>query len=94
MPTFLAVPTADEAAKVYPKKALRARLPGHAIMNCKISVEGDLEDCVVAEETPADEGFGGAALKLAHLFRARPRTIDGTPVAGGEIKVPIRFSAQ
>jgi protein TonB len=37
------------------------------------------------------EGFGAATLRAAPYFRMRPRTVDGAPVDGGRVIIPLRW---
>jgi protein TonB len=66
-------------------------LEGKATLSCTVDARGALESCSVSEETPDSAGFGDAAMKLSKLFKMRPMTRDGQPVAGGKINIPIRF---
>jgi protein TonB len=59
-------------------------------LHCVVSAQGTLS-CSIASEDPPDQGFGDAAMKMAHIFKMRPQTRDGVPVAGGTINIPIRF---
>jgi hypothetical protein len=52
-----------------------------------------MQDCAIASETPAGQGFGGAALAITSIFVMTPMTQDGEPVGGGEVQIPIRFEA-
>jgi TonB family protein len=91
MPDWQRLPTADDLTQYYPKAAADAGLGGRAVIACNVTAEGALDGCQVAQEDPPGSGFGGAALSLASLFRMRPMTRDGTPVAGGKVRIPIRF---
>lgn len=90
-PDWLRTPNGDDLARYYPDRAQRNGVEGKATINCAVNTGGSLVDCHVAAESPADQGFGGAAMKMAGAFRMRPETRDGVPVAGARISIPIRF---
>jgi TonB family protein len=90
-PNWITKPSAAEFAALYPSVARKNQLEGHATLHCQIDNQGALQACSVAQEEPADAGFGDAALRMAFLFRMRPLSKDGVRTAGGEINLPIRF---
>ncbi|MDZ4320415.1 MAG: energy transducer TonB [Phenylobacterium sp.] len=61
------------------------------VLSCQVTARGTLEGCSVVEESPADQDFGAAAMRMTRLFRMRPRTADGAPVEGGTVRIPITF---
>jgi protein TonB len=90
-PDWARKPTADDMARYYPDRAQRMEVAGRATIACTVTAKGSLEGCSVVSENPADYQFGDAALKLSKLFRMKPKTLDGAPVDGGQITIPIVF---
>lgn len=90
-PDWLRKPTEDEMKAQWPFEAARQGVGGRADIVCDIDIQGLLKDCVVVSETPAGMGFGKAALLLAPSFKMRPKRINGKPVEGGRVRIPVMF---
>lgn len=84
-------PSIEEMFVVWPKEAMQRGRGGRGTISCKISVQGMLFDCRVVSEEPAGAGFGAAAIALTPQFLMKPPMLDGKPVSGGTIEIPIRF---
>ncbi len=91
-PVWLARPSPSDFARHFPVNALRRGVDGLGVLDCIVEVDGELS-CRVVSDSPAGEGFGGAALRIARSFRVE-RGADGTPAVGKRIRVPIRFNVR
>ncbi len=93
-PDWVQLPSGDDMARFYPNLAMTMGLAGHAMLTCKVTSLGMIEGCRVIEETPIGLGFGAAAMQMSPLFRMKPLSVDGAPVGGGVVTVPIRFTIE
>lgn len=90
--TWVATPTGQDIANVYPPTAVQAGKSGAVLLECKVASAGELEACNVQIEDPVGLEFGMAALELAPLFKMSAKAPDGSAVAGRTIRIPIMFS--
>jgi TonB family protein len=91
-PGWLVKPDADDIARVYPSAAQRQHISGKVELQCTVDLYGYLTDCIVASETPKDQGFGNAALELTAYIRMQPATTFGIPTPSS-IVLPLSFVA-
>lgn len=90
-PRWVARPTAEDFARLYPSAALNSRQEGRVLLDCAVNAAYRL-DCEVGSEDPTGHGFGEAALRLSEKFQMAGETADGVDPAGGRVRVPIRFT--
>ena len=89
-PDWRSMPSAEQLAAFYPGNT--GGLRGHTTIECVVSTRGLLDRCLVTQETPPGRGFGAAALALSSTFTIRPMTVDGLPVGGAKVVIPIGFA--
>ncbi len=66
-------------------------MPGRGIAECEVMVDGTLANCSVVAERPAGAGFGPATVRVAPRFKMAPPMLDGHPVSGVRVQVPLRW---
>lgn len=63
---------------------------GAATLECRVSHDGRLRDCIVISETPAGQGFGQAALEAASRARLS-REILAQAARDAKVRFTTRF---
>ena len=84
-------PNAEDLARYFPDRAQRMNVEGRATISCSVTAKGTLEGCTVVSEDPPDYGFGDSTLKASKLFKMKPKTLDGAPISGGTVRIPLRW---
>jgi TonB family protein len=91
-PDWVARPTGEDLAKLYPKAAEKAKVSGWATITCRVNPDGTLRACKTIRQDPAKYGFGEAALKMSRSFKMTSTDGDGHPTAGAQVTIPIKFA--
>ncbi len=92
-PDWLKKPTAESLFSLWPPEAAKRGIGGRADIGCVITAQGTLRNCQILAEDPPGMGFGAAAIALTPQFLMKPMLIDGKPVDGGQVRLPIRWQA-
>lgn len=88
-PDWVKKPNSDDMARSWPANA--GPSGGRATVTCVVTNRGPMEECEISSEEPSGQGFGAAAVAMTSTFLMRPMTIDGQPVGGASVSVPIKF---
>ena len=78
-------------ATVYPPIALRSGIEGTVILELFVDPQGVIRNITILQETPANRGFGEAAVNALKGVVAIPGEADGQKV-GVRYRYPIRFT--
>lgn len=78
-----------DLARYYPRRAMANNVEGQVVLDCLVNVAGALS-CRVVSETPANWGFGDAALRISRDYAMVPASRDGQLVEGRyRMRVPF-----
>ena len=88
-PDWVRTPNDSELIRYIPSNS--AAEGGRVLLHCYVTNRGLMDRCGVVSETPAGHGYAGAALALTDLFVMSPMTVDGEPVGGADINIPIHW---
>lgn len=83
-------PSAQDFARLYPRRARNQGISGYATISCVVNDSYGL-NCEVEAENPPEMGFGEATLQIAQKFRVAPLTDGGEPTIGQRIRRTIRW---
>lgn len=89
-PVWTHTPSHWRLAETYPARALEEGREGEASLHCTILNNGAL-DCAPVSEYPARAGFGGAALRVAHMYRHSQTLQDGRDAVGSPVNLRVVF---
>lgn len=90
-PDWAEKPSGEDLGNHYPIRAWDEDIDGRAVMECRVTSSGQLNNCRVTSEEPAGYGFGNAAIGMSGLFRMKPFTVDGQAVSGAWVRIGIAF---
>lgn len=91
-PDWVVRPSGKAMGEAYPKLAARLDISGYVALSCTVNTNGTLAGCVAIDEAPRNLGFSEAALEVSRTFRMSPLTVNGKPVDGGTVRIPLRFT--
>jgi TonB family protein len=92
-PTWVRSIDPNKAQALFPDAAASAGVKtGRAIVDCMVDHSGHLSACKAVSETPAGLGFGEAAIQIANVLQLNPWTLQGRPVDGDHIRLPLRLN--
>ncbi|MFZ2031393.1 MAG: energy transducer TonB [Vitreimonas sp.] len=89
-PLWTHTPSRWRLAETYPARALEDGREGEASLHCTVQNNGAL-DCAPVSEYPARAGFGGAALRVAHMYRHAQTLRDGKDASGSPVNLRVVF---
>lgn len=89
-PNWLQRPSSAELRRLYPARELAAEREGLVVLECIVSADG-VVNCDIVSESPANRGFGDAALRVAARYRMAEHDNEGIPTAGRQYRMTIPF---
>ena len=92
-PQWAGLPSTEDTKAAFAAVSKQVTGTVRVTLTCTVQAGGGVGDCSVAREDPVGQGVGQAALALAAHVRVTTWTMEGLPVVGGTINIPIRYEA-
>lgn len=92
-PVWVLAPGPGDLDRFFPPRAWERGISGQTTLSCIATVSGILSDCQVVSETPANWGFGTAAVRLTRLYRLDISSSSGQAIAGRRTELTINWEA-
>jgi TonB family protein len=90
-PEWARGPTVYQFTDNYPVRAQRLGMTGLVLLTCVIDEKGSPSSCSTVVETPTNQSFGPAAVRLSRFFKLPLDAADGRPVTGASVNIPVQF---
>ncbi len=88
-PNWVATPNTDQLSAAMPRTGEGGTI--RVLLNCLIAPDGSATDCKIESETPADKGYGAAALSVSQFFKVSVWSLEGLPTVGARVRIPLRY---
>lgn len=88
-PDWVVKPSDAALDAFWPVEAGKAHRSGVSAIACRVQLSTQVHDCQLIAESPAERGFGTAAIAASRIFRVHPPRRNGKPIDEAWIAVTI-----
>lgn len=89
-PEIAARPAAADFKEVRARTGVLSSGAGEATIDCIVGADGALRKCLLVSESPPEQRFGAAALRLSDSYVFHP-AMSGGKAIDSEVQIHVRF---